>query len=93
MTALLNEVIHATNRLQICAFLSSVERAEFGAVREMLGVSDSVTSKHVRVLEQAGYLKIVKPTGHGRVKTWLELTAPGRRAYTDHVDALRRLVG
>lgn len=88
-----NEVIHAPNRLQICAFLGSVDRAEFATVRDMLGVTDSVTSKHVKVLEQAGYVKIVKPTGHGRVKTWLELTSTGRSAYADHVNELRRLVG
>ena len=92
MTAGLNEVIHAPNRLQICAFLTSVDRAEFGVVRDMLGVTDSVTSKHIKVLEQAGYVHIAKPTGQGRVKTWLQLTGSGRRAYAAHVEALRRLI-
>ena len=92
MTTELNEVIHAPNRLQICAFLTSVETAEFAAVRDMLGVTDSVTSKHVKVLEQAGYVEVRKPTGAGRVKTWLQLTPLGRRAYADHVAALRRLI-
>jgi len=92
MTAELNEVIHAPNRLQICAFLISVDRAEFSVVRDMLGVTDSVTSKHIKVLEQAGYAQIAKPTGQGRVKTWLELTPSGRLAYTAHVEALRRLI-
>lgn len=91
MTAL-NEVIHAPNRLQICAFLTSVDRAEFSVVRDMLGVTDSVTSKHIKVLEQAGYVNIAKPTGQGRIKTWLKLTPSGRIAYTAHVDALRRLI-
>jgi DNA-binding MarR family transcriptional regulator len=92
MTAELNEVIHAPNRLQICAFLNSVDQAEFSVVRDMLGVTDSVTSKHVKVLEQAGYVQIAKPTGRGRVKTWLELTASGRQAYKAHIEALRRLI-
>lgn len=92
MTVEFNEVIHAPNRLQICAFLVSVDRAEFGVVRDMLGVTDSVTSKHVKVLEQAGYVQLAKPTGQGRVKTWLELTGSGRRAYAAHIEALRRLI-
>ena len=92
MTAELNEVIHAPNRLQICAFLNSVDQAEFGVVRDMLGVTDSVTSKQVKVLEQAGYVSISKPTGRGRVKTWLVLTPTGRRAYAAHVAALRQLI-
>lgn len=92
MKAKLNELIHAPNRLQICAFLGSVDRAEFSVVRDMLGVADSVLSKHVKVLEQAGYVAISKPTGRGRVKTWLELTPTGRRAYAAHVQALRDLI-
>ena len=92
MTAELNDVVHAPNRLQICAFLNSVDQAEFSVVRDMLGVTDSVTSKHVKVLEQAGYVSISKPTGRGRVKTWLVLTAAGRRAYAAHVAALRQLI-
>lgn len=92
MAAELNEVIHAPNRLQICAFLNSVDQAEFGVVRDMLDVTDSVTSKQIKVLEQAGYASISKPTGRGRVKTWLVLTLAGRRAYAVHVTALRQLL-
>ena len=92
MTATLNEVIHAPNRLQICAFLISVDRAEFSVVRDMLGVTDSVTSKHIKVLEHAGYVQIAKPTGQGRVRTWLQLSPSGRLAYAAHVEALRRLI-
>lgn len=92
MTTELNEVIHAPHRLRICAFLQATDQAEFGAVRDMLGVADSVASKHLKVLETAGYVKISKPTGHGRVRTWVELTPAGRRAYADHVAALQSLV-
>lgn len=88
-----DEVVHAPNRLQICAFLDPLDQAEFSVVRDVLGVSDSVTSKHVKVLEQAGYLTVSKPTGKGRVKTWLALTQEGRRAYRAHVAALRALLG
>jgi DNA-binding MarR family transcriptional regulator len=93
MTERLNDVIHAPNRLQICALLAATDRAEFSVIRDMLGVADSVTSKHLKVLEQAGYVTIEKPTGLGRVRTWVALTAAGRRAYQDHVAALRRLLG
>ena len=91
--AAFNEVIHAPNRLQICAFLNATQQAEFGAVRDLLGVADSVTSKHLKVLEEAGYLKISKPLGQGRVRTWVELTPSGREAFLAHVAALRELVG
>lgn len=92
MSPVLNEVIHASNRLQICAFLSGVTQAEFGAIRDMLGVADSVTSKHLKVLEEAGYVMLTKPTGKGRVKTWAALTPAGRGAYAEHVAALKALI-
>ena len=92
MTSGLNEVIHAPNRLRICAFLSTVEQAEFGTLRDMLGVADSVASKQLKILEDAGYVKLTKPTGRGRVRTWVALTARGREAYAAHVAALKALI-
>ncbi len=88
----LNELIHAPNRLRICAFLDSVDRAEFGVLRELLGVADSVTSKQLKVLEEAGYVQLTKPIGKGRVKTWAELTPAGRQAYRQYVAALKALI-
>jgi len=58
----------------------------------MLGVADSVLSKHLKVLQDAGYLTIAKPTGRGRVKTWVSLTPAGRQAYARHVQALKDLL-
>lgn len=89
----LNEIIHAPNRLRICAFLDGVESAEFSVLREMLGVADSVMSKQLKVLEGAGYLTLTKDASKGRIKTWAALTRTGRSAYTDHVKALKALVG
>jgi hypothetical protein len=62
----------------------------------MLSLTDSVTRKPVKVPARAGSVKIVKPTEHRHVKTWLELTATGRHADVDDVDdvdALLRRVG
>ena len=88
-----NETIHAPNRLQICASLNSMSEIEFKALRELLDVSDSVLSKHVKVLEEAGYVNVIKRTENGRQRTWLALTKPGRQAFHGHVDELRSLVG
>jgi DNA-binding MarR family transcriptional regulator len=88
-----DEVVHAPNRLQICAILSAVESADFATVREGLGVADSVLSKHVRVLHEAGYVEIHKATCASRVRTSLSLTEAGRTAYDGHAAALRAIVG
>jgi DNA-binding MarR family transcriptional regulator len=88
-----DEVVHAPNRLQICAMLSAVDSADFATVRDALGVADSVVSKHVRVLHEAGYLAIHKATSASRVRTSLSLTEAGRAAYEGHVAALQAIVG
>ena len=51
---LFDPVIHAPGRLQICAILSSVDEAEFALIRDTIQVSDSVLSKHLKQLEDAG---------------------------------------
>jgi DNA-binding MarR family transcriptional regulator len=85
-------VVHAPNRLQICAMLAAVESAEFAAVRDELQVSDSVLSKHVKVLEDAGYVEVTKATVTSRQRTWLALTRAGRQALAGHVLELQRLL-
>lgn len=93
MPAAFDAVIHAPPRLQICAMLAQAETIDFATVREMLGVSESVLSKHVKVLEEAGYVAVRKVTSAQRQRTWLALTPTGRRAFTGHAEALRALVG
>lgn len=87
-----DEVVHAPNRLRICALLAPVERVDFATARDALGVADSVLSKHVKVLRSAGYVVVRKSTVDSRVRTSLALTKAGRRAYTGHVAALQAIV-
>lgn len=86
-------VIHAPGRLQICAMLSVADEVEFAVVRDAIAVSDSVLSKHVKQLEEAGYLKVRKAAMAGRQRTWLALTAAGKTAFAAHVSELTRLAG
>jgi DNA-binding MarR family transcriptional regulator len=88
-----DEVVHAPNRLQICAMLSAVDSADFATVRDGLHVADSVLSKHVRVLQEAGYVAVHKAARASRVRTTLSLTEAGRAAYEGHVAALHAIVG
>lgn len=91
VTPLFDPVVHAPNRLQICAVLASVDDVEFPVLRDALGVSDSVLSKHLKVLEDAEYLTIAKATSAHRLRTRVALTATGRRAFRGHLAELQRL--
>ena len=85
-------VIHAPHRLRICAALDSVDEVEFAVLRDVTGVSESVLSKQVKVLEDAGYVTTTKGTRDSRVRTWAKFTREGRRAYRAHVAALQSIV-
>jgi DNA-binding MarR family transcriptional regulator len=86
-------LIHAQNRLQVCAMLVLTAEIEFKVLREKLDVSDSVLSKHLKSLEEANYVRLNKRKNMGRQYTWLSLTSAGRIAYTEHVKALQEIVG
>jgi DNA-binding MarR family transcriptional regulator len=88
-----DEIIHNPVRLRVCAMLVGLEHAAFPLLRDELGVSDSVLSKHLAALEAAGYVALTKATSEGRLRTSVSLTAAGRKAYTEHVAALRSIVG
>lgn len=88
----LDPVIHAPARLQVCAMLSAADEMEFGTVRDAAEVSDSVLSKHVKQLEEAGYVRVRKATLDSRQRTWLSLTAAGRVAFNGHLQALTQMV-
>lgn len=86
-------VIHAPGRLQICGILSAAQEADFAMIRDTLGVSDSVVSKHLKLLEDAGYVRLRKAPFEGRQRTWISLTAAGRQAFSAHLSELARLAG
>jgi DNA-binding MarR family transcriptional regulator len=86
-------VIHPPARLQIAAVLANVQEAEFALLRKTADVSDSVLSKHLSALAEAGYVKLRKAAVDGRQRTWASLTRTGRAAFQRHVAALTALAG
>ena len=88
----LDPLIHPPARLQIMAVLGGVSEMEFAKLREILGVSDSVLSKHLSALAEAGHIALRKAASGGRQRTWASLTASGRRAFKAHVAALEALI-
>jgi len=84
-------VIHAPLRLQLCAFLAPMEEAELKTLREALGVSDSVLSKHLGQLGEAGYVVLEGRNVAGRQRKWARLTGEGRRALAGHIAALQAI--
>jgi len=84
-------VLHPPARLQIAAVLAQAREAEFALLKDITGASDSVMSKHLSALADAGYVTLRKANSGGRQRTWARLTAAGGRAFRQHVKALESL--
>lgn len=80
-------------RLGIVASLKHRTRAEFKLLRDSLGVSDSVLSRHISALEKAGLVEVKKGYVGKRPRTWVAITPEGSVRLDAHVQALRELAG
>lgn len=86
-------LLQAPARLQVMAILAQAQDAEFARLKDLTGTSDSVMSKHLSALADAGFITLRKAALDGRQRTWAALTRAGRRTYSQHVAALLRIVG
>ena len=88
----LDSTIHAPKRLAAMAVLANATTVSFRFLKDYLQISDSDLSKHMSVLESAGYVTTTKD-GRGRgATTTYKMTRLGRKAYVAHRDALRSLL-
>lgn len=90
----IDETIHAPKRLAICSMLSSTSTVEFGVIRDELGVSDSVASKQLKVLVDAGYVKLESKVAKSsrRPRMWASLTPLGRVAFSEYVQKVQEIM-
>jgi DNA-binding MarR family transcriptional regulator len=91
----LDPVIHQPVRLRIAASLASLEpdaKVDFTHLRNVLKVTDGNLGAHLQKLEEAGYVAVEKTFVQRKPRTYLALTVAGRRAFEDHIAALRRII-
>lgn len=88
----LDEVIHAPVRLSIVAALAAADRMDFRLLRDTVEVSDSLLSKHLTALENAGYVEISKGRLGRRTQTWILLTAAGTAAFDQYQQVLQLII-
>ncbi len=89
----LDDLLAHQVRFSIVALLAAASRVEFSFVRDHVEVSDSMLSKQVSALEQAGYIKVHKGFVGKWPRTWLSITKDGRRTFERHLAALREIAG
>lgn len=89
----LNPVIHGKLRLALLSLLTTVEAAEFTWLRARTGSTDGNLGAQLAKLEEAGYVAVEKKFVHRKPQTLYRITEAGRKALTDYIQALKRLLG
>ncbi len=87
----LDDVVHQRVRLGILAVLEQAD-ADFTYLRNALGLTDGNLSRHLGVLEEAGYLVTSKTFEGRKPRTWVRSTRLGQDALATEMAALRELV-
>ncbi len=92
LVADLDEVVHQRARLAMLSTLVDVRREEFVILQKSLSLTGGNCSRHLRILEDAGYVDIQKAWEGRRQRTWVAITPKGAAAYVREVETLRLLV-
>lgn len=79
-----DRLIHQPSRLAIMAVLAGCESADFVYLQNATELTQGTLSKHLKKLEEAGYLAIEKSFKGSYPNTTVSLTAEGRGAFREY---------
>ena len=88
----LDDDVHQRVRLGILAALTGLTRADFAHLKRELALTDGNLGRHLEVLREAGFVKLTRDAADGRPRTWVSITANGRKALRKEVNALRKIM-
>lgn len=89
----LDETIHQSTRLRIMSMLvgqPGKDRLAYGFIRNTLDLTGGNLTTHLRKLEAAGYLDIIKDSQDSKPRTWIRMTPDGRRAFAHYLANLEK---
>jgi DNA-binding MarR family transcriptional regulator len=88
----LNKAFESRVRLGIMSILLVNDVVDFGTLKEQLQLTDGNMASHLSALEKADYISITKQFIGKKPNTTYAVTAIGRKAFSDHLDALEKLI-
>lgn len=88
----LDDDVHQRVRLGILAALTGLTRADFAHLKRELALTDGNLGRHLEVLGEAGFVKLAREATDSRPRTWVSITASGRKALRKEVHALRKIM-
>lgn len=88
----INKAFDHRIRLGIMSVLMVNENADFNMLKELLGVTDGNLASHTKALELEKYIMIEKQFIGKKPNTKYIATKEGKKAFTDHIEALEKLI-
>ena len=89
----IDRVLHEKARLGILTSLvGRPQGLAFGDLQRLCGLTQGNLSRHLSVLEEAGFVRIEKGFEGRRPRTGIQLTADGRKRFLAYLDVLESVV-
>jgi len=89
----LDRVIHERARLSVLtSLITNPKGLAFGDLKQLCDLTDGNLNRHLKVLEEAGMVEIVKTTDRNRPLTTCRITASGRARYLEYLATLEQVV-
>ncbi|PXX21020.1 winged helix-turn-helix domain-containing protein [Hoylesella shahii] len=85
----LDPLLHSQLRLAIISLLVGLDEADFVYLKERTEATAGNLSVQIDKLSQAGYIEVEKGFEGKRPRTVCRITAQGRKAFVQYVDALK----
>ena len=89
----LNKEFESRVRLGIMSVLMVNDWVDFNEMKQLLEVTDGNLASHSSALEKSGFIEIKKEIEDKKTKTSYRVTNSGRQAFTEHINALEKLLG
>jgi DNA-binding MarR family transcriptional regulator len=91
-TAGFDDIVHQPTRLAVMVILHEARRADFGYIKQALGLTDGNLGRHLNALEESGLIKLEKGYEGRRPRTWATLTPAGRKALDRELREMEGLI-
>jgi DNA-binding HxlR family transcriptional regulator len=89
----LQRLIHEKARLSILTSLASnVQGLLFNELKELCGLTDGNLSRQLQLLQESGFVEIIKGTKNNRPQTRCLLTQQGRERFLEYISVLESVV-
>jgi DNA-binding MarR family transcriptional regulator len=88
----LDPLLHSQLRLAVISLLVGVKEAEFGYLKTQTNSTAGNLSVQLTKLKDAGYITVEKSFRDNYPLTQCSITAKGRKAFTEYVDALQQYI-